>query len=102
MRNLENSENADAYSGRGGVRHRTRNRRISVPPNERGRLLAQRQQAEPSQGIGLRRAEHGPAVVDLLRPTVDVLNAGAVVRVRLDRKGTSAGAGECRLLAQAA
>jgi hypothetical protein len=29
---------------------------------------------------------------------VVVLNVGAVVRVRLDRKGTSAGAGECRLL----
>jgi hypothetical protein len=32
-----------------------------------------------------------------VRPTVVVFNAGAVVRVRLDRKATSAGAGECRL-----
>jgi hypothetical protein len=52
-----------------------------------------------SRGIGLRRAKHGPPVADLLRPIVVVLNAGTVVRVRLDRKVTSAGAGECRLLA---
>ena len=32
-----------------------------------------------------------------VRPTVVVFKAGAVVRVRLDRKATSAGAGECRL-----
>jgi hypothetical protein len=32
-----------------------------------------------------------------VRPTVVVFNAGAVARVRLDRKATSAGAGECPL-----
>ena len=37
-----------------------------------------------------------PPVGRPVRPTVVVFNAGAVVRVRLDRKATSAGAGECR------